>query len=77
MTGNLPLNAIDQPQKDKVRPVMDYRQLNEKIVSVPCIDPVICDKKIRKWQKIGTNATIIDLKKAYLQINMHKSFQKF
>lgn len=76
-SGNIPLMAIDQPQKNKVRPCMDYRQLNNHIISRPGTNSAVCDEKLREWRKMGRNCSMLDLKKAYLQIFIDQDLQKF
>ena len=51
--GYLALIAVEQPTKNKVRPVLDYRELNK---SVECHtgDDItdVCSKKLRSWRKV-------------------------
>lgn len=77
--GVIPLMAADQPNKKrKVRPVMDYsRELNDFINSNPGADTAICQDKLRKWRVLGNSACMLDLKKAYLQLHVHQSLQRF
>ena len=77
VTGNIPFMAIDQPNKNKVRPVMDYKELNTYIVNNPGNDGVVCDEKLREWRKMGANISLVDLRKAYLQIFIDKSLYKY
>ena len=78
VTGVIPLMAAKQPNKQtKVRPVMDYRKLNEHIISKPRANAVVCQEKFRSWRKRGVNACLLDLKKAYLQIHVGRSLQRF
>jgi hypothetical protein len=65
----LPLMAIPQPKKDKVRPVLDYRNLNDLMESFPGSYDAVCQEKIRKWRKRGTAVKFLDLRKAYLQLH--------
>ena len=45
----IPLMAIIQQNKQKVRPVLDYRELNDPVDPfTACAD--ICTKKLREWQ---------------------------
>ena len=64
--------AVIQQNKQKVRPVFDYRELNDHV------DPFtaradICTEKLREWWRAGSNAFVLDLCKAYLQVHMHQS----
>ena len=68
----IPLMAVEQPSKKKIRPVLDYRYLNQYI---KCFtgDSDICEDKIRKWRRTCENAKLLDLKDAYLQIHVDES----
>ncbi|XP_043214663.1 uncharacterized protein LOC122378020 [Amphibalanus amphitrite] len=70
--GTVPLMAVVQPNKEKVRPVMDFRELNE-YVTTHTADADVCAHKLREWRRKGTNVALIDLQKAYLQIHVHRS----
>lgn len=71
--GVLPLMAVEQVNKDKVRPVLDYRELNE-FISCHTGDEVgVCDESIRKWRRILGGRKMVDLKAAYLQIRVDES----
>lgn len=69
----LPLMAVEQPTKKKVRPVLDFRFLNEHIKCYTG-DSDICEEKLRKWRKNDERAKLLDLKDAYLQLRMDKQF---
>ena len=66
--GVIPLMAVEQPTKDKVRPVLDFRELNEFVSSHTGDDVDICGEKLREWRKVEGQTKIVDLKSAYLQI---------
>ena len=70
--GLVPLLAVAQPNKGKVRPVMDYRELNS-YVDAHTADADVCSDKIREWRKKGTNTATLDLRTAYMQIHVHES----
>ena len=75
--GVIPLMAAKQPNKPKkIRPVLDYRELNEHVISRPGQDTAICQEKLRKWRVSG-DASLLDLKKAYLQIHVVDELKKF
>lgn len=74
--GVIPLMAVIQENKAKVRPVMDYGELNQ-YVSSHTADSEICNQKLRNWRKLGNNVFILDLKKAYLQIHVHPDLYKY
>ena len=69
---DLPLMAIDQPAKNKVRPVLNYRRLNN-FISTHSEDSLVCAESLRKWRQMGINAKLLDLRKAYLQIHVDPS----
>ena len=64
--GLITLMAIAQPTKDKIRPVMDYRELNQQDAFTANAD--VCFTKLREWRQKGSNVALLDLKRAYLQI---------
>uniref|UniRef100_A0A5S6QJ31 Uncharacterized protein n=1 Tax=Trichuris muris TaxID=70415 RepID=A0A5S6QJ31_TRIMR len=68
----IPLMAVIQRAKGKVRPVLDFRELNGHIDTFTANSDV-CANKIREWRRRGTNVTILDLRKAYLQIRVEES----
>ena len=58
--------AVEQPTKGKVRPVFDYRELNQHVSCHTGDDNTdICSEKLREWRKIEGDAEIVDLKCAY------------
>ena len=67
--GVIPLMAVVQLNKAKVRPVMDYRDVNQYVFRHTA-ESEICGQKLREWRKLGDILAIIDLKKAYLQIHV-------
>ena len=69
--GVLPLMAVNQPTKGKVRPVLDFRELNQ-YVSCHTGDDIIdvCSETLREWRQVGDNVAIVDLKSAYLQLRV-------
>ena len=72
--GLIPLMAVVQEKKQKVRPVMDYRELNEHIEAYTA-DAHVCAEKLRTWRRMGVEVAALDLKSAYLQICNKSSFQ--
>lgn len=70
--GLIPLMVVIQHNKGKVRPVLDFRELNSYIDTFTA-DADVCADKMREWRRKGTNVSIVDLKKAYLQIHIHES----
>ena len=72
----IPLIAIEQPTKDKIRPVMDYRELNQHVDTFT-VDADVCATKLQEWRQKGSNVALLDLKRAYLQIRVHESLWPF
>lgn len=71
--GILSLMAVIQANKDKVRPVLDYRELNMYVESHPGVDVAVCTETLRKWRRLPGRLKLVDLKSAYLQIQVEKS----
>ena len=59
-------------QHTKVHPVMDCRELN-KHVDAFTVDADICTVKLREWCQQGVNVALLDLLRAYLQVQVYKS----
>jgi hypothetical protein len=74
--GLVPLMAVVQCNKGKVRPVMDYRELNQH-VSSHTGESDVCGEKLRKWRRSGTNVKMLDLRKAYLQLHVSPELWKY
>ena len=70
--GLVPLLAVVQLNKGKVRPVMDFRELNS-FIDTYTADADVCSSKLREWRRMGGNASVIDLSTAYMQIHVHES----
>ena len=72
LRGLIPLMAVIQQNKQKVRLVLNYQELNDHV------DPFtvradICTEKLREWRRAGSNVSMLDLCKAYLQVRVHQS----
>ena len=72
----IPWMAVIQQNKQKVRPVLDYRELNDHV------DPFtahadICTEKLREWWRAGSKVSVLDLCKAYLQVHAHQSLWSY
>ena len=73
----LPLMAAIQP-KNKVRPVLDFRELNEHVKCHTGNDVAdVCRKELRAWRRTAGAAAIVDLKSAYLQLHVHEKLWKY
>uniref|UniRef100_A0A5S6Q3K8 Integrase catalytic domain-containing protein n=1 Tax=Trichuris muris TaxID=70415 RepID=A0A5S6Q3K8_TRIMR len=68
----IPLMAVTQRSKNKVRPVLDFREVNTHIDAFTA-NCDVCSHKLRNWRRQGTNVSILDLKKAYLQVHVDES----
>ncbi|KFD49052.1 hypothetical protein M513_10100 [Trichuris suis] len=68
----IPLMAVVQRNKGKVRPVLDFRELNEHINTFTA-NCDVCVHKLREWRRQGTDVSILDLRKAYLQVRVDES----
>lgn len=75
--GIIPLMAVVQENKDKVRPVMDFRELNMFVESHPGIDASVCDETMREWRRLPEPLRLVDLKSAYLQIHIDHSLWSY
>ena len=69
--------AVMQENKKKVRPVFDFRELNEFVENHKSGDTAVCDESIRKWRQLEEPVRTIDLKSAYLQIHVDSSLWKY
>ena len=71
----VPLMSVFQMKGEisKVRPVLDFRSLNEHLASYPADATPLCQEKLRDWRKKGSQCAVVDLRRAYLQIKMEKS----
>lgn len=74
--ANIPLMAVKQVNKKKVRPVLDFRSLN-KYVENNTAESVVCDETLRNWRKKKGPVKLLDLKKAYLQLRVKKEFWEY
>jgi len=62
--------AVVQQNKAKVRPVMDFRELNRHVDAFTASADV-CAEKLHEWRRQGTKVAVIDLRRAYLQVHVH------
>ena len=70
--GLIPLMAVVQENKAKVRPVLDFREMNTHVDAFTA-DVDVCSEKLREWRRTGEKVALLDLKKAYLQIHVEES----
>ena len=71
----IPMIAVRQVKGniEKVRPVLDFRHLNKYIESHPGGAIPLCTDRLREWRQVGTECATLDLRKAYLQIHVHRA----
>jgi len=74
--GLIPLMAVVQQSKAKVRSVINFRELNTHVDAFTASADV-CANKLRKWRRQGIDVTVVDLRKAYLQLHVHESLWPF
>ena len=67
--GLIPLMAVVQEQKQKERPVLDYRELNGFVDAFTAITEV-CVQKLREWRRQGVNVLLLD---AFCKMHIFKS----
>ena len=58
------LMAVVQVNKNKLRPIMDYRELN-RYIDMFTANADLCAQKLWEWRCEGSNVVILDLKKTY------------
>ena len=76
--GVIPLLAVFQPAKDKVRPVMGYCELNNFVECHTGDDmAAVCGEKVRKWRQLQGELKVVNLKSAYLQIHISKDLWEY
>ncbi|KAF2354220.1 Transposase Tc1-like [Trinorchestia longiramus] len=77
-TGILAMMAVEQPTKNKVRLVLDFRELNTNVACHTGDDVIdCCDETLRKWRRTSENISIVDLKAAYLQLRVDKELWRY
>jgi len=74
--GLIPLMAVVQQNKARVRPVMDFRELNTHVDAFTASADV-CADKLHEWRLQGTDVTVVDLRRAYLQLHIRESLWPF
>ena len=70
------LMAVLQQHKSKVRPVMDFWELNC-YVDAFTANTDVCTDKLHEWWQKGSNVSLLDLKRAYLQVRVQKTLLLF
>ena len=72
----VPLLAVHQKTKSKVRPVLNFREVNRHI-QCHTGDAQVCGEILRKWRTMGDSVGTVDLRRAYLQIFVDESLWKY
>jgi transposase InsO family protein/ribonuclease HI len=75
--GVLPLMAVIQENKKKIRPVLDFRELNKFVECHTGSEVAVCDETLRKWRRLPGCLKLVDLKSAYLQVHVDESLWPF
>lgn len=76
--GIIPLMAVEQPTKNKVRPVLDFREVNEFVECHTGDDLIdVCGDRMREWRKVEGEPEIVDLSAAYLQLRVDPDLWKY
>ena len=76
--GVIPLMAVVQQTKGKVRPIFDFREINGFLESHTGGDNIdVCSESLRNWRKVGGAKYIVDLKSAYLQLQVAANLWKY
>ena len=78
VSGIIPLMAVEQATKNKIRPVLDFRELNENVSCHTGDDMTdVCCERLREWRRMEGEGQLVDLKAAYLQIRVAKELWKY
>ena len=76
--GVLPLMAVFQATKKKVRPVLDFRELNHFVACHTGSNIIdVCNEKMRKWRQLEGGTAIVDHKSAFLQLHVAKELWQY
>ena len=74
--GLIQIYGIAQLNKDKIRPVFDFRELN-KYIDVYSGSSDVCVEKLREWRRKSDSFAILDLSDAYMQIHVDPAMWRF
>ena len=72
----IPLMAVVQQNKSKLRTVLDFCQLNG-YVDAYTMHANVWVQKLTDWRKKGSNVSMLNLWRAYLQVHVHKSLWSY
>ncbi|XP_047140944.1 uncharacterized protein LOC124816001 [Hydra vulgaris] len=68
--------AVEQENKGKIQPVLDFRELNQYVNSQNASSGA-CDETLRRWRKVGDKFALLDLRCAYMQIHIDPVLWKY
>ncbi|XP_047146280.1 uncharacterized protein LOC124819114 [Hydra vulgaris] len=74
--GIVSLISVEQENKGKIRPVLDFRELNQYVNSHNASSDA-CDETLRRWRKVGEKFALLDLRCAYMQIHIDPVLWKY
>ena len=74
--GIIPLLAVYHDHKDKVIPVLDYREMNQYVQSHTG-ESEVCPETLRRWRTMGDQLGVVGLKDAYLQLRVSCELQDY
>ena len=75
--GILPLMAVVQPTKKKVRSALNFQEFNKYIACHTRVGIDVCEEVMREWRRMARATKIMDLKPAYLQIHVDKKLWRY
>lgn len=76
--GALPLMAVVHPTKNKIRSVLDFRELNEHVSCYTSGEAAnVFGENLRIWRRMTGATTIVALKSAYLQLHVSEKLWKY
>ena len=72
----IPLLAVYHNHKDKVRPVLDYHEMNQHVQSHTG-ESEVCPETLCRLRTMGDQLGVVDLKDAYLQLRVSHELQDY
>lgn len=67
--GTIPLMAVVQKNKKNFFPLLEFHELNS-YLDAHTGEADVCVETIRNWRRQGQRVALVDLRKAYLQIQV-------
>ena len=67
----VPMMSVRQVkgEEHKIRPILDLRELNKNVMCLSGGTPT-CEERLKEWRCLGNSGSVLDLKRAYLQIHV-------